>query len=93
MSSTNGEIRYRVHTPSDVPVGSYQCHVRVPLGKNKSKGERVWEDKKEIVFLFNPWNKGRHVHVLLIKYYYYYYINVGLINYSLLLMTTPPSIR
>ncbi|XP_019853850.1 PREDICTED: protein-glutamine gamma-glutamyltransferase K-like isoform X4 [Amphimedon queenslandica] len=63
VSSTNGEVRYRVHTPPDVPVGSYRCHVRVPLGKNKSKGERVWEDKKEIVFLFNPWNKDDSVYL------------------------------
>uniref|UniRef100_A0A1X7TBY3 Transglutaminase-like domain-containing protein n=1 Tax=Amphimedon queenslandica TaxID=400682 RepID=A0A1X7TBY3_AMPQE len=63
VSSTNGEVRYRVHTPPDVPVGSYRCHVHVPLGKNKSKGERVWEDKKEVVFLFNPWNKDDSVYL------------------------------
>ena len=65
VSSNKGEVRYRVHTPCDVPVGSYQCHIRVPVSKNKSKGESVWEDSKQVVFLFNPWNKGNVDQLLL----------------------------
>ena len=54
-----------MHTPCDVPVGSYECHIRVPVSKNKSKGESVWEDSKQVVFLFNPWNKGNVDQLLL----------------------------